>query len=71
MVIIVIKAILEILKDKKVSIYVRDVVERSWFSGTLEEINEGIIKIREKTNYSECRYYIPLTEIVVVSEILM
>ena len=71
MVLIVIKAILEKLKDKKISVYVRDVAERSWFSGVLEAITDENIIIREKTDYSECRYYIPITEIVVVSESLM
>jgi len=70
-VLIVIKAILEKLKDKKISVYVRDVAERSWFSGTLEAITDENIIIREKTDYSECRYYIPFSEIVVVSESLM
>ena len=68
MVIIVIKAILEKLKDKKISVYVRDVAERSWFSGVLESITDDNVEIREKTDYSECRYYIPFSEIVVVSE---
>jgi len=67
-VIIVIKAILEKLKDKKISVYVRDVAERSWFSGVLESITDDNVEIREKTDYSECRYYIPISEIVVVSE---
>jgi uncharacterized protein YihD (DUF1040 family) len=70
-VIIIIKEILEKLKNKKVSVYVRNVTERSWFSGELEEITDDSIQIREKTEYSECRYYIPVTEIVVVSESLM
>lgn len=71
MVIIIIKEILEKLKNKKVSVYVRNVTERSWFSGELEEITDDSIQIREKSEYSECRYYIPVTEIVVVSESLM
>lgn len=71
MVIIVKKGILEKLKDKKVSVYVRDVVERSWFSGAFKGITDDSIEIREKTDYSECRYYISLKEIVVVSESLM
>jgi hypothetical protein len=70
-VIIIIKEILEKLKNKKVSVYVRNVTERSWFSGELEEITDDSIQIREKSEYSECRYYIPVTEIVVVSESLM
>jgi len=70
-VIIVIKVILEKLKDKKISVYVRDVAERSWFSGVLESITDDNVEIREKTDYSECRYYIPISEIVVVSESLM
>ncbi|MFX0167689.1 MAG: hypothetical protein ACFE9V_20395 [Candidatus Hodarchaeota archaeon] len=68
---IVIKAILEKLKDKKISVYVRDVAERSWFSGALESIDNENVVIREKTDYSECRYYIPFSEIVVVSESLI
>ncbi|MFX0022345.1 MAG: hypothetical protein ACFE9S_08450 [Candidatus Hermodarchaeota archaeon] len=68
MVIIIIKEILKNLKDKKVSVYVRDVAERSWFSGVLEDITDDNIALSEKSDYSECRYYIPLTEIVVVSE---
>jgi len=68
--IIVIKEILEKLKDKKISVYVKDVAERSWFSGVLEDISNDSIEIREKTDYSECRYYIPISEIVVVSESL-
>lgn len=68
---IVIKGILERLKDKKISVYVKDVAERSWFSGVLESINDENIAIKEKTDYSECRYYIPISEIVVVSESLM
>lgn len=71
MIIITIKEILEKLKDKKISVYVRNVSERSWFSGVLESITVENIEIREKSDYSECRYYIPLTEIVVVSESLM
>ena len=51
--------------------YVRDVVERSWFSGAFKGITDDSIEIREKTDYSECRYYISLKEIVVVSESLM
>ena len=70
MLIIVIKEILEKLKDKKISVYVKDVAERSWFSGVLEDISNDSIEIREKTDYSECRYYIPISEIVVVSESL-
>ncbi|MFW9880639.1 MAG: hypothetical protein ACFFG0_46820 [Candidatus Thorarchaeota archaeon] len=71
MAIIVIKEILEKLKDKKISVYVRDVAERSWFSGVLETISEENIMIREKTEFSESRYYIPFSEIVVVSESLI
>jgi len=70
-VIIVIKGILEKLKDRKISVYVKDVAERSWFSGILEEVSDDNIEIREKTEYSECRYYIPISEIVVVSESLV
>lgn len=70
MIIISIKEILEKLKDKKISVYVRNVSERSWFSGVLESVTVENIEIREKSDYSECRYYIPLTEIVVVSESL-
>jgi hypothetical protein len=70
-VIIVVKTILEKLKDKKISVYVRDVSERSWFSGILEVITDDNVEIREKTDYSECRYYIPLSEIVVVSETIV
>jgi len=69
-VIIVIKAILEKLRDKKISIYVKNVAERCWFSGVLETIADESVTIREKTDYSECRYYIPFSEIVVVSESL-
>lgn len=71
MVFIVKKGILEGLKDKKISVYVKDVAERSWFSGVLESITEESVQIREKTDYSECRYYIPISEIVVVSESIM
>jgi len=67
-VILVIKGILERLKDKKISVYVKDVAERSWFSGVLESITDENVQIREKTDYSECRYYSPISEIVVVSE---
>ena len=67
----VIKGILERLKDKKISVYVKDVAERSWFSGALEAITEESVQIREKTEYSECRYYIPISEILVVSESIM
>jgi hypothetical protein len=70
-VIIVIKAILEKLKEKKISVYVRDVAERSWFSGVLESIADESVLIREKTESSECCYYIPFSEIVVVSEVIM
>lgn len=71
MVVLVIKGILESLIDKKISVYVKDVAERSWFSGVLEVISDENVQIREKTDYSECRYYIPISEIVVVSESLM
>lgn len=71
MVIIVIKGILDKLKDKKISVYVKDVAERSWFSGVLESITDESVEIWEKTDYSECRYYIPISEIVVVSESLI
>lgn len=71
MVIIIIKSILEKLKDKRISVYVKDVTERSWFSGVLEVITDENVEIREKTDYSECRYYIPISEIVVVSESLL
>ncbi|MFX1418161.1 MAG: hypothetical protein ACFE9N_04480 [Promethearchaeota archaeon] len=70
MIFIVRKEILEKLKDKKISVYVKDVTERSWFSGVLEEVSDDIIQIREKANYSECRYYILISEIVVISESL-
>jgi len=69
--IIVIKEILDKLKEKRISVYVKDVVERSWFSGILEAISDDNIELREKTDYSECRYYIPISEIVVISETLM
>ncbi|UCD02405.1 MAG: hypothetical protein JSV23_05180 [Promethearchaeota archaeon] len=69
--IIIIKSILEKLKDKRISVYVKDVTERSWFSGVLEVITDENVEIREKTDYSECRYYIPISEIVVVSESLL
>ncbi|UCC19934.1 MAG: hypothetical protein JSV62_01255 [Promethearchaeota archaeon] len=59
------------MKDRKISVYVKDVAERSWFSGVLEEVSDDNVKIREKTEYSECRYYIPISEIVVVSESLV
>ena len=65
MVIKIIKVILEKLKDKKITVYVRDVTERSWFSGLLESITDDNVEIREKTDYSECRYSIPISEIVV------
>ncbi|MFX1380288.1 MAG: hypothetical protein ACFFA4_14465 [Promethearchaeota archaeon] len=68
MVIIFIKEISEKLKDIRINVYVRDIIQRSWFSGILEEISNNNIKLREKTYYSDCRYYIPLAEIVVVSE---
>ncbi|MFX0030822.1 MAG: hypothetical protein ACFE8B_16535 [Candidatus Hermodarchaeota archaeon] len=68
---IVIKSILEKLKDKKISVYVRDIAERSWFSGVLETIADENVMIRDKTEFSECRYYIPFSEIVVVSESLI
>ena len=71
MVVLVIKGILESLIDKKISVYVKDVAERSWFSGVLEVLSDENVQIREKTDYSECRYYIPISEIVVVSESLM
>lgn len=71
MVIIIPKEILEKLKDKKISVYVKDVAERSWFSGVLESITDDNVEIREETDFSECRYYIPLTVIVVVSECLI
>ena len=67
---LIIKQILENLLNKKISVYVRDLCERSWFSGTLESINDEFLTIREKTDYTECIYYIPLSEIVVVSESL-
>ncbi|MFX1601110.1 MAG: hypothetical protein ACFFB6_10985 [Promethearchaeota archaeon] len=67
----VIKGILESLIEKKISVYVKDVAERSWFSGVLEVLSDENVQIREKTDYSECRYYIPISEIVVVSESLM
>lgn len=71
MVVLVIKGILESLIEKKISVYVKDVAERSWFSGVLEVLSDENVQIREKTDYSECRYYIPISEIVVVSESLM
>lgn len=71
MIIIVIKEILDKLMEKRISVYVKDVVERSWFSGILETISDENIELREKTDYSECRYYIPISEIVVISETLM
>lgn len=71
MVVLVIKGILESLIDKKISVYVKHVAERSWFSGVLEVLSDENVQIREKTDYSECRYYIPISEIVVVSESLM
>ena len=66
----VIKSILENLKMKKISVYVRDLSERSWFSGILETLTNEVITLREKTEYTECIYHIPTSEIVVVSESL-
>ncbi|MFX0071761.1 MAG: hypothetical protein ACFFAO_11790 [Candidatus Hermodarchaeota archaeon] len=64
----IIKTILEKLRDKKISVYVRHLSERSWFSGVLESYTDEYIVLREKTDYSECVYYIPNSEVVVVSE---
>ena len=66
----VVKSILERLKTKKISVYVRDLSERSWFSGILESFTDEVVILREKSDYTECLYYIPVTEIVVVSESL-
>ena len=41
-------------------------VEREKF-----HVTDDNVEIREKTDYSECRYYIPFSEIVVVSESLI
>ena len=67
---IVIKSILEKVRAKKIAIYVRDLSERSWFSGILESFTDEVVTLREKTDYTECIYYIPVSEIVVVSESL-
>ena len=66
----VIKSILENLRAKKISVYVRDLSERSWFSGILETFTDEVLTLREKSDYTECLYYIPISEIVVVSESL-
>ena len=65
---IVVKSILENLRSKKISVYVRDLSERSWFSGILESFTDEVITLREKSDYTECLYYIPVSEIVVISE---
>ncbi len=65
---IVVKSILENLKAKKISVYVRDLSERSWFSGILESFTDEVVTLREKSDYTECLYYIPVSEIVVISE---
>ena len=65
---IVVKSILENLRAKKISVYVRDLSERSWFSGILESFTNEVVTLREKSDYTECLYYIPVSEIVVVSE---
>ena len=66
----IVKSILENLRAKKISIYVRDLSERSWFSGILESFTNEVVTLREKTEFTECVYYIPISEIVVVSESL-
>ena len=65
---IVVKSILENLRTKKISVYVRDLSERSWFSGILESFTDEVVTLREKSDYTECLYYIPVSEIVVISE---
>ena len=65
---IVVKSILENLRAKKISVYVRDLSERSWFSGILESFTDEVVTLREKSDYTECLYYIPVSEIVVISE---
>lgn len=65
---IVVKSILENLRAKKISVYVRDLSERSWFSGILESFTDEVVTLREKSDYTECLYYILVSEIVVISE---
>lgn len=61
----IIRSILKNLKDKKIDVYVRDLGDYSRFQGILIDLTEEIIIVRSKYNKIT---YIPLSEIVIVTE---
>jgi len=62
---VIIRSILKNLKDKKIDVYVRDLGDYSRFQGILIDLTEEIIIVRSKYNKIT---YIPLSEIVIVTE---
>lgn len=60
-----IKSVLENLKTKKITVYIRNLGQYSQFRGILKEITDEIIILSAR--YSKI-IYIPISEIVVVTE---
>lgn len=61
----IIRSILKNLNGKKIDVYVRDIGDHSRFQGVLIDVTEEIIIV--KLRYNKIMY-IPLSEIVVVTE---
>lgn len=60
-----IKSVLENLKTKKITVYIRNLGQYSQFRGILKEITDEIIILFARYNKI---IYIPISEIVVVTE---
>ncbi|MFW9876997.1 MAG: hypothetical protein ACFFG0_28210 [Candidatus Thorarchaeota archaeon] len=61
----IIRSILKNLKNKKIDIYVRDLGRYGCFQGVLIDMTEEIIIVKSKYNKIT---YIPLSEIVIITE---
>lgn len=60
-----VKSIIKSLKDKKIDVYVRNLGQYGCFRGVLKYITEEIIVVMSKYNKIS---YIPLSEIVIITE---
>ena len=61
----ILKSILENLKERKIGVYVRDLGQYGYIEGILKEISEEIIILKAKYNDL---IYISITEIIGVRE---
>ncbi len=59
------RSILDNLRNKKIDVFIRDLGQYSHFQGILYNITEEIILLKSKYNKIT---YIPLSEIVIVTE---